>query len=269
MLYSARPILKLCFAFLLAACTATGPIVDVPYPIQTDYAVREKKAMKDDDRCGPEFIQENLSASLLNSIGPLVDGPFRPVCRRHDACYRLEEKTQSWCDDRMYFEMHAICDADEVAASYDNVTIGRSLCRFRAGLYYAAINNTYGSLAYGGEAGGEIADLRVRRLETASSSDQLSICVDVLNSTKAVQEYDVELHTSEGKLVDREPDFFELNIRAGEHEEICVGTNGSPFWNIDKLTDTVHVSVRADTPGSFAFRDDMVIVDVREVEVPR
>ncbi len=255
-------------ASLIAGCTVRGQGVDAPVAVGADYAAREAAMMQDGDRCGPKFIQENLPASVQRVIGPIADGPFRLVCARHDACYRLGEKNQAWCDDRMRAEMLSVCAAGNSTATYSIPGIGASLCRFHAGMYYAAINNTFGAFAHGGEAGGEISAVRVTRLQAALGTDELVVCVDVHNPTQVMQEYDVELHDHQGRLIDREPDLHECNVRAGASEEFCVGTDLNPLWNIDDLGKSVYVSIRADTPNSFEFSDDMVIVDTREVEVP-
>lgn len=254
---------------LIVGCTVMGRGVDAPMDVGADYAAREAQMMEAGDRCGPSFIQDKLPATAQRVIGPIADGPFRPVCARHDACYRLGEKTQAWCDDRMRSEMLGICEQGGSTPTYSVPVIGASLCRFHAGMYYGAINNTYGGYAYGTEVGGEITDIRVRVIDDALSDDEFEVCVDVLNPTLGMQEYDVELHDANGKLIDREPDLHEENVRAGETEAFCVGTNFSPLWGLSDLGETVYISVRADIPDSFAFSDDMVIVDTKAVAVPR
>lgn len=249
-------------------CAVVGQGVDAPIDVPADYAAREQQHMEDSDRCGPEFLQERLSAGMLNIIGPIADGPFRPVCKRHDACYRLKEMTQAWCDDRMRDEMISICNTGEATPAYSVPVIGPSLCRFHAGLYYQAINSPAGAVAYKGQAGGKIVDIRSRRVEDWLSNDEFEVCVDVTNNTKSMQEYDIELHTADGKLVDREPDTYERNVRAEETEEFCVGTNYSAEWSISNLTEIVYISIRADDPSNFDTTDDMVIVDTAEVPVP-
>ncbi len=251
----------------LSSCTPILGGEDRPSDVEAGYTEREAAHMEEDDRCGPAFLQDSLPSGLVNLVGPLGDGPFRPVCKRHDACYRLKEETQAWCDDRMRDEMVAICDTGKATPFYSVPVIGPSLCRFHAGIYYTAINTTFGAAAYEGPPGGEIVDVRIKRIDDAITADELNVCVDVKNLTKTMQEYDVELHTADGKMVDREPDTYERNVRPGKKKEFCVGTNYSPLWDADDLTDVVYVSVRADTPTGFAITNDMVIVDSREVRV--
>jgi hypothetical protein len=251
----------------MGACAIMSRNVDRVIPPSVDYEARERAAMQEGDRCGPEFIQTKLPAGLVSVVGPVTDGPFRPVCARHDACYRLQEKSQAWCDDRMSGEMEDVCEGGDLPAVYGAPVVGKSLCMFHAGVYYAAINNTYASHAYQGVPGGIMTSMAINSIDDRLSDDELNICVDVQNVTNSMQEYDLEMRDARGYLIDREPDTFEQNIRAGETERMCVGTNMTPVWSKSDLTDTVHLSLRADTPQGFAFVDDMVVVDTRAVMV--
>lgn len=253
-------------AVLVVACAVIGKGVDAPRDIDTAYAARERAMMQDSDRCGPASITDKLPDGFANVVGVITDGPFRPVCRRHDACYRLGEKDQTWCDERMRDEMRGICETGKATPAYSAPIIGRSLCLFHAGLYHAAIDSTLSSPAYGGLPGGEITALRTKVIDDRLTDDEFTVCVDVTNPTRLIQEYDVEMHDAGGRLIDREPDLREINVRPGETKEFCVTTNFTTY-GISDLSDIVHVSVRADTPENFAFLNDMVIVDTREVRV--
>lgn len=249
-----RRLLILAGLLSLAACAARG--VDAPLPVEAGYGAREAANLEDGDRCGPAVITEAMPGWLANAVGPVTDGPFRPVCGRHDACYRLGEQTQSWCDERMRTEMEAICATGEATAAYSAPIVGPSLCRFHAAAYYRAIDTTYGGFSYGGAPGGAIESVS----REARGSDVV-LCAQVHNPTPLMQEYDLELRTASGQLVDREPDLHELNIRPGETREICVGTHFDPFWSAARLGEGATLSLRADTPESFAFINDMVVVD--------
>ena len=251
--------------FAAIFCLSRCATIDAPLTLDADYAEREAAQMVDGDSCGPEFIQSSLPAALAKAVQPLADGPFRPVCERHDACYRLGEKPQAWCDDRMRDEMYAIRDTGNAGGLYSAPLVGASFCRHHARMYFGAINNTYGGFAYGGGPGGRIIAHRISLIEDAISDDEVTICVDVLNDTRLMQEYDVELHHADGRRIDREPDLHERNVRSGEQAEFCVSTNWSPRWSRSDLSEKLRISVRADTPDSFAISDDMVIVDVIEI----
>lgn len=254
-------------AFIVAACALLSQQVDAPADVGEDYLLREAEFMESADSCGPEFVQDKLPGTLRSMIEPLADGPFRPVCARHDACYRLGEKSQAWCDDRMRDEMFAICDTGRAGVAYRVPGIGPSLCKFHGGMYYRLINSTYGGVAYGGAPGGEIAAIRTRRIADAIGADEVEICADILNPTQLIQEYDLELHAGTGQMIDREPDLHEENIRAGETETLCVSTNWNARWDADNAGEEVFLSLRADTPESFAFWNDMVIVDSQPVRL--
>ncbi len=263
-----KRLIGLALGFLSIAACASAQIVDAPVALEPGYATREAAQMVDGDRCGPEFVQTKLPGYIEAVLGPVADGPFRPVCERHDACYRLNEQTQAWCDDRMRDEMYAICETGQAGGLYNAPVVGQAFCKRHANLYYAAINTTFGGYAYGGEAGGHMQAPRVHVIRDFFSDDEVAICVDVVNDTRLMQEYDLELHHADGRRIDREPDTHERNVRAGEAREFCVGTNWSPKWSISDLSDTLRLSLRADAPDSFATSNDMVIVDVREVALP-
>ncbi len=254
-------ILGLFAALSLASCASINGGTDVPRAVDADYLERETARMEEADRCGPEFIQEKVPGVIQTTLGALTDGPFRPVCARHDACYRLEEQSQAWCDDRMRDEMIAICNTGKAGAAYNIPAVGPAICRYHAGLYYGMINSPGGAYAYGGDAGGEIVEIQVRQLADEIGDDELQLCVTVLNNTKLMQEYDVELRDMDGTLIDREPDLYEKNVRAGESEDFCVSTDWDAAHSVATAGEEVRISVRADTPDSWAIWGDMVVVD--------
>ncbi len=251
---------------VVTSCVAAG--IDAPLTLDEDYLAREAKMIEDIDQCGPEFIQEKLPASVAKSVAPITDGPFGPVCKRHDGCYRLKEKDQSWCDTRMKQEMMAICASGKATAAYSVPVVGPALCRFHATLYYAAINNTFAAVAHEGLPGGRIVSTSTKVIHDRLSDDEFTVCALVENDTKAMQEYDIEMHSETGRLIDREPDTYEVNIKPGAQKEFCVSTNYSR-WGISDLGKKVHISIRADTPQNFAWTNDMIIVDTVEIVVPQ
>lgn len=242
---------------ILGAC-ASAPGIDRPMTLDPAYAVRESGASKPADRCGPEFISDNLPKSVVAAMGPLLDGPFRPVCARHDACYELREQTQAWCDARMRTEMIDICNAGRSEAS-----AGAVLCRIRAGMYFGMVDNSYGAFSYHGEAGGRIAALEIADADPG----EIRVCVTAENTTPLMQEYVIDLRAANGKRIDREPGFVERNVRAGGSVIICVGTEGSPFWNLSRLHGPLTVRLLADNPDSMAIGEALDIIDQRTVEL--
>jgi hypothetical protein len=242
---------------VLGAC-ASAPGIDRPVPLDPAYAAREAGAGKPADRCGPEFISDNLPKSVVSAMGPLLDGPFRPVCARHDACYELREQTQAWCDQRMRTEMVGICNAGRREDS-----LGAALCRVRAGLYFGMVDNSYGAYSYHGEAGGRIVSL-----DTAGAPDgEIRFCVTAENTTPLMQEYVIDLRAANGRRIDREPGFREYNVRAGSSIIICAGTEGSPFWNLSRIKGPVTVRLLADNPDSIALGEPLTVIDERVIAV--
>ncbi len=243
---------------MLSGCSAT-PGIDRPMPLSEDYLSREDSAREAWDQCGPEFIQLNMPAPVVSLLGPLMDGPFGPVCERHDACYRLQEHSQTWCDERMRTEMMDICNdgrpADSAAAA---------LCRFRADLYHGMVDNRFGAYAYEGVAGGRIASVDVNR----PAGGELEICVTAENNTKLMQGYVVELRTSDGKRFGRAPRFRETAVRAGAETKLCAGTATSTYWSLRRLTGPVEVSLLADPPESLSMSDKLVLLEERSVALP-
>lgn len=249
----------------LAAC-AVWPDIDRPVPLDPGYAAREAAAGKPADRCGPEFISDRLPAPLVSLIGPALDGPFRPVCARHDACYELREETQAWCDTRMQSEMQAICDV----VGHDNAA-GGMLCRLRARLYFNMVDNRFGAYSYHGGPGGRIAQLQFED----TSPRKVTVCATVENTTPLLQEYVLELRDHLGRRLAREPEVQERNLRPGETEQFCIGLARTPERpareaSTDKEARPVgpnEVRLLADDPDSMALTGDLLIVDRRALDL--
>ncbi|MBA3069364.1 MAG: hypothetical protein FP825_12910 [Hyphomonas sp.] len=250
--------IALASVWLIAAC-ASAPGIDRPVALDPAYAVRETGASKPSDRCGPEFISDHMPKSLVAFIGPALDGPFRPACERHDACYELREQTQSWCDDRMRTEMMDIC-----AAGRSDGSATGALCRARAGLYFSMVDNTFGAHAYEGEAGGRIAALEI----TAAPVGELEVCVTAENHTQLLQAYVVELRTSDGQRFSREPRIKQRSVRAGQSAVMCAGSVSSTYWNLRRLKGPVQVQLLAARPETLGLAQDRVIVDQRTIALP-
>ncbi len=248
----------LLLAWLASAC-ASVPGTDRPVPLDAGYAARELGAGKPSDRCGPEFISDHLPRSVVSLMGPLLDGSFRPVCARHDACYELREQTQAWCDNRMHTEMRDICNANRSETS-----TGAALCRMRARLYFNMVDNAYGAYSYHGKAGGEIASVEIMD----APRGELEVCVTAENTTPLLQEYIVELSSSDGRRIARAPGAGERNIRAGETATLCLGTAASSYWNQKRIAQPVTIRLLADDPDSLAMANDIVVVTERALNLP-
>jgi hypothetical protein len=235
----------------LAAC-ASARGIDRPVQLPPDYAAREASASKPADRCGPEFISDNAPAAAVALLGPMFDGPFRPVCARHDACYELREQTQAWCDQRMRTEMLDICAVGRPAGSP-----GAALCRVRAGLYFDMVDSNFGAYSYHGAPGGEITAVDV----AAAPAGKVNICVTAANTTPLLQEYIVELRTERGARKGRAPGLAERSVRAGESTVLCASLHGAA------LAKGPHDAVLiADDPDQLALSNDHVEIDRRRID---
>ena len=208
-------------------------------------AVIQQSTQGTSDECGPSYVTKH--------IGGRLNGPFQAVCRRHDACYRERQGTQRTCDETMSREMAAICNREPFYR--------KGLCQFRAAFYEEAITSTYGGSAYKGFPEGEIVSVSRKVIKDTFSDDEVDYCVTIRNPSSITQEYDLQLFTSTGRLVDIEPDTHEFNVLSGRTKRACVGTNLLVNWSISDLTSEVIIVLSADTPIGISFWNDMVSVD--------
>lgn len=250
--------LALSCTLVLGAC-ASAPGIDRPMEVDAAYTAREDARRVPKDRCGPEFVERMLPEFVLSSLEPLLDGPFRPVCQRHDACYRLGEQSQAWCDTRMRTEMIGICNAGRAEGS-----LGAGLCRLRAGRYHAMVDSRFGAYAYGGEAGGDFTGLRI----APSHARQLDACVTVRNTTRLMQSYAIEMRNGDGRRIRREPHQHTRKLRAGEAAEMCTGTSASKYWNRNRLTGPLEMRLMVARPDKLWPRGPMQQLQSETFAVP-
>lgn len=214
---------------------------------QTSYKERERDAYRGADYCGPDFLTKYIDSS--------ISGPFLPVCKKHDACYRLGEKSQTFCDNQMKVEMKKICNSKPWYAV--------ASCKTHAAIFGHLIETTIGGKAFGGAPQGRIVKVQRKVINDYFSDDEVDYCVTIHNDSKITQEYEVRLYTAHKKQVDREPDTYEANIISNGRKTICLGTNNSADWSQSDLTSTVYIQLLADTPNSWAVTGDMVQVHYR------
>lgn len=65
---------------------------------------RCKSAMHELRPCGPDFLPGPLRFLLFQGC---AGADFRPICRRHDACYEIPGSDQRICDRIMFEELKA------------------------------------------------------------------------------------------------------------------------------------------------------------------
>ncbi|MEM7188340.1 MAG: hypothetical protein AAF439_01900 [Pseudomonadota bacterium] len=218
------------------------------------YHRREEAAVKQgQDWCGPAKVTKEVPTVLNSTFSQY----FIPVCERHDACYRLRERTQKFCDDQMVEGMKDACDAKFSKGHPNSVD-----CYYQAKVFTVILRSSAGAWAFSGEPHGVIERFRARRIEDLVTDDEIEICLDIHNPSAVQQEYEVRLLQHRNVIVDREPDTHEINVDAGDTvRNVCVGTNFSPDWSIGDLMFPVNVAVWADTPSNISFTNDMVPVD--------
>lgn len=211
------------------------------------------------DHCGPTWLQERFPAWLAFSVQEAIAHDLRPACQRHDACYRLRQVNQQICDRRFLADMKHLCDTRHPKGLFG---VARGLCHWKAVLFYNAVASTWGALSYGGgEIGGKIVSHRAFVTRDLLSDDEVTACVVVENPTDRVLEYDVQMYSADGRLIDTEPDTYEVNVQSHGFHEFCVGTNLSPLWSYRDVGRQYHIVVRLDDPDTMKFWGDWIIVD--------
>ena len=170
------------------------------------------------DECGPGW--------LTDVVGGTLNGRFRQVCRRHDACYRERQASQRDCDARMTREMASICAG---RPWYEKPS-----CQMHANVFTSFITSTYGGMSYSGAPEGRILEVSRKRIDDFWTDDEVTYCATVHNPSAITQEYDLRLYTTTRRLVDTEPDTHEFNVQSGGRKRACVGTNFSPDWEYQR-----------------------------------
>ncbi|NEO29814.1 MAG: hypothetical protein F6K36_05055 [Symploca sp. SIO3C6] len=206
-----------------------------------------------------------------NGCGPqnfdflIPDGPFTEACNRHDLCYSDVNIDQAGCDRRFQQDMYAICERDY---SGSNV----SYCKAIADYYYRAVAN-FGEVFItldGRKVSGEIVTVNARRIDDWLGDDEFEACVTFKNNGTVNTEYDLELYSQSGSLIDREPDTYEVNVQVGYSAQTCVGTDGI-YPSISDLGNQYKIILRVDAPSESLLANlvnDFVAVDWYEGNTP-
>jgi len=217
---------------------------------KSNYKQRERSAYSKTDYCGPSFLTKHIGSS--------ISGPFIHVCKQHDACYRLGEKSQRFCDNQMKVGMDKVCQR---RPWYE-----QPRCQTHASIFGRLIETTIGGQAFEGAPQGEIIDVQRNVIEDYLSDDEVDYCVTIHNNSKITQEYEVRLVTAGKRIVDREPDSYEANVLSNARKTICVGTDNLPQWSQSDLSSLVYIQLLADTPEGWSVSNDLVHVDTRTVQ---
>ncbi|MBT9317925.1 hypothetical protein [Leptothoe spongobia] len=183
-----------------------------------------------------------------NGCGPagfdfiVPDGPFTSACNSHDLCYDDASVDQGECDRRFQSDMHTICEQN-----YSGGQVGP--CKAIADYYYRTVTN-FGEVFItldNRNISGEIVSVNARRIDGWWGDDEFEACVTFKNNGDINTEYDLQLYSASGTLIDTEPDTYEVNLQVGESTQECVGTNWiSP--SISDLGSQYKIVLRVDAP---------------------
>ncbi|MEM9804219.1 MAG: hypothetical protein AAF959_02980 [Cyanobacteria bacterium P01_D01_bin.56] len=162
------------------------------------------------------FVAGSVPASRpmqaqANGCGPagfdfiIPDGPFTSACDSHDPCYKDVNVEQAECDRRFQTNMYTICEQRG----------GRvDACKAVADYYYRAVAN-FGEVFItldGRNISGEIVSVNARRINDWWGDDEFEACVTFKNDGAISTEYDLQLYSTNGTLIDTEPDSYEINL---------------------------------------------------------
>lgn len=211
------------------------------------------------------------SQAQANGCGPegfgflIPDGPFSPACDNHDLCYGDTGVSQAECDQRFKNDMYAICESGSSGMSVAD-------CKTLADYYYGAVSN-FGEVFItldNRNISGEIVSVNARRVDDWWGDDEFEACVTFRNNGDVNTEYDLQLYSANGTLIDTEPDTYEVNLAVGESTEECVGTDGI-YPSISDLGSQYKVVLRVDAPQQSLFDNfinDFVPVAWRQEATP-
>lgn len=204
-----------------------------------------------------------------NGCGPegfdfiIPDGPFTSACNGHDLCYEDASVAQEECDLRFQSDMYTICE--QRGGNVDT-------CKEIADYYYRTVSN-FGEVFItldGRNVSGEIVSVSTRRIDDFWGDDEFEACLTFKNNGAINTEYDLQLFSADGTLIDTEPDASEVNLRVGESAQECVGTDGI-FASISDLGSEYKVVLRVDAPQQSLLDNlvnDFVAVDWYEGNTP-
>lgn len=252
---------------LLAAATLPVGPAQAQNP---NYEELERQAIRKTDHCGtPDLINWISNENLKSRAKTLLNYEFELACLRHDACYRIKEKTQAWCDDRFREEIRAICEQKEgekvvclsVATTYHKIVVefGRQ----------AYLENEDGTVipeaGMAGVGAGRLINLKPRRIRDIFSDDEFEVCGEIHNTSRITQEYEVRMLSHRGQLVDKEPDTYEMNIKSGGKAKFCLTTDWDPRFSIRDLGPYVTIQLFVDQAANYDRSGDMILIKFEEI----
>ena len=215
---------------------------------------------------GPQPSQAQANGCGPEGFGFLIpDGPFSSACDNHDLCYEDTGVSQAVCDARFKDDMYAICDSGSSGLSVAD-------CKELADYYYGTVSN-FGEVFItlnNRDISGEIVSVNARRIDDWWGDDEFEACVTFRNNGDINTEYDLQLYSADGSLIDTEPDTYEINLAVGESAEECVGTDNI-YPSISDLGSQYKIVLRVDAPQESLFDNainDFIPVDWQEEPTP-
>lgn len=194
------------------------------------------------------FLGAQPVRAQTNGCGPagfsfiIPDGPFTSACNSHDLCYDDANVDQAKCDRRFQNNMYGICEQH-----YSGSQV--SSCKTIADYYYRTVAN-FGEVFItldNRQISGEIVSVSAQRISDWLGDDEFEACITFRNNGDISTEYDLQLYSTNGTLIDTEPDTYEVNLKVGESTQECVGTNWiSP--SIRDLGNQYKIVLRVDAP---------------------
>ncbi|MEM9214451.1 MAG: phospholipase A2 [Cyanobacteria bacterium P01_F01_bin.150] len=211
------------------------------------------------------------SHAQANGCGPegfgflIPDGPFSSACDSHDLCYEDASVSQAECDRQFKDDMYTICESGSSGLSVD-------ACKTLADYYHGSVANLGEVFIVldGRSISGEIVSVDAKRVDDWWGDDEFEACVTFKNNGDINTEYDLQLYSANGSLIDTEPDTYEINLVVGETARECVGTDGI-YPSISDLGGQYKIVLRVDAPQQSLFDNlfnDFVPVDWLEDTTP-
>lgn len=221
--------------------------------------------------CTAFQIYASFASAQSNGCGPegygllIPDGPFTSACNNHDNCYGQGNVSQASCDQSFKKEMYRICDS-----KYFNESLKK--CKVSADYYFQIVSN-FGEIFInleGQKITGKIISVSALRINDWLGDDEFEACITFKNTGTINTEYDLQLLSETGKVIDTEPDGYEINLKVGETKKECLGTNGI-YESISDLGKKYKIVLRIDVPqDKFLINlvNDFTMVDLHQDNTP-
>lgn len=219
------------------------------------YEEKERAAMVEVTICDSAELAAEAGLDALPDALLQMPG-FQTACKRREACLILRENELSWCDDRYAEQLIEACDGGGGAGEQAR----NDLCAYSAGLMLQLTSDPFMQMP-----SGEISDVSVAQSSDGSGAEDVRVCATIENGSTTPQSYTLALHHADGALIDRAPNGEPQSVTPGERAELCVGSSDSVIWNLDDLSDTVQLTLMADTHPTYYAHPDPVVVDVTDV----